>query len=67
MRMFLGMFFFDLFHFKKRMGANDVCYRPWLKTITSKLADKPVLNLVAGLVDDYQYLWDNYYFSTATL
>ncbi|KAH0610850.1 uncharacterized protein H6S33_011277 [Morchella sextelata] len=40
---------------------------PWLKTITSKLADKPVLNLVAGLVDDYQYLWDNYYFSTATL
>lgn len=41
--------------------------RPWLKTITSKLADKPVLNLLAGLVDDYQYLWDNYYFSTATL
>ncbi|KAG0642526.1 peroxisome membrane protein [Tuber brumale] len=40
---------------------------PWLKAISTKLADKPALNLVAGLLEDYQYLWDNYYFSTATL
>jgi peroxin-16 len=40
---------------------------PWLKAISTKLADKPALNLIAGLLEDYQYLWDNYYFSTATL
>jgi peroxin-16 len=28
---------------------------------------KPVLDLVGTIVDDYEYLWDNFYFSTATL
>jgi peroxin-16 len=28
---------------------------------------KPLLDLVGSVVEDYEYLWDNYYFSTATL
>ena len=31
------------------------------------LQGKPVLDLAAGVVDDYRWLWDEYYFSTATL
>ncbi|KAL7274496.1 hypothetical protein RUND412_002600 [Rhizina undulata] len=40
---------------------------PWLKGFAGRLHEKPVLNMLAGVVEDYQYLWDNYYFSTATL
>jgi peroxin-16 len=28
---------------------------------------KPLLDMVGSVVEDYEYLWDNYYFSTATL
>jgi peroxin-16 len=28
---------------------------------------KPLLDLVGSIIEDYEYLWDNYYFSTATL
>jgi peroxin-16 len=28
---------------------------------------KPLLDLVGSVVEDYGYLWENYYFSTATL
>lgn len=40
---------------------------PWLRSLVGRLEGKPVLGLMAGLVEDYQYLWDNYYFTTATL
>ncbi|KAK2801077.1 hypothetical protein FQN50_007885 [Emmonsiellopsis sp. PD_5] len=39
----------------------------WLQSITSKMQGKPLLGLIGGIVEDYEYLWDNYYFSTATL
>lgn len=66
MRMFLGMFYFP-FILRGWVTNILVRLRPWLRTLTTKIADKPVVNLLGGLVDDYQYLWDNYYFSTATL
>jgi peroxin-16 len=28
---------------------------------------KALLDLVGGVIEDYEYLWDSYYFSTATL
>lgn len=31
------------------------------------MKNKPLLDLVGSVVEDYEYLWDNYYFSTATL
>ncbi|KAF8468367.1 peroxisome membrane protein [Kalaharituber pfeilii] len=40
---------------------------PWLRSLVRRLEGQPVIGLMAGLVEDYQYLWDNYYFSTATL
>jgi peroxin-16 len=41
--------------------------RPWITGFADKLKGKPLLDLVGTLVEDYEYLWDNYYFSTATL
>jgi peroxin-16 len=41
--------------------------RPWIGGIADKLKGKPLLDIVGGLLDDYEYLWDNYYFSTASL
>ncbi|KAK2795404.1 Peroxisomal membrane protein pex16 [Onygenales sp. PD_12] len=41
--------------------------KAWLQSITSKMQGKPLLGLIGGIVEDYEYLWDNYYFSTATL
>lgn len=41
--------------------------RSWLQSVTGKMKGKPLLDLVGSVVEDYGYLWDNYYFSTATL
>lgn len=40
---------------------------PFLKSVCEKLNDKPLLALLGGILEDYQYLWDNYYFASATL
>ncbi|MCJ1257702.1 Peroxisomal membrane protein pex16 [Lignoscripta atroalba] len=34
---------------------------------TGKLRGKPLLDMVGGIIEDYDYLWDEYYFSTATM
>lgn len=41
--------------------------RAWIHSLTSKLRNKPVLDLVGGVIEDYAFLWDEYYFSTASL
>ncbi|KAJ5794460.1 Peroxisome membrane protein Pex16 [Penicillium paradoxum] len=41
--------------------------KSWLHSVTSKMNGKPLLDLVGTVVEDYEYLWDNFYFSTATL
>jgi hypothetical protein len=41
--------------------------RAWIKGATERTKGKPVLDLVGSLIEDYEYLWDNYYFPTATL
>jgi peroxin-16 len=41
--------------------------RAWLKSITGSLRNKPLLDLIGGVIEDYEFLWDQYYFSTATL
>ncbi|RDW69173.1 peroxisomal membrane protein PEX16 [Aspergillus mulundensis] len=38
-----------------------------LKGFTNKMKGKPLLDLVGSIIEDYEYLWDNYYFSSATL
>ena len=42
-------------------------HRAWIHTITGKLKNKPLLDMVGGVIEDYEFLWDQYYFSTATL
>ncbi|PYH92030.1 peroxisome membrane protein [Aspergillus ellipticus CBS 707.79] len=41
--------------------------KSWLKSLTGKMKGKPLLDLVGSVIEDYEYLWDRYYFSTATL
>ncbi|KAJ5726516.1 Peroxisome membrane protein Pex16 [Penicillium malachiteum] len=41
--------------------------KSWLHSLTNKMKGKPLLDLVGSVVEDYEYLWDNYYYSTATL
>jgi peroxin-16 len=41
--------------------------RAWIRSVTNKLKGKPLLDLLGGVIEDYEYLWDEYYFSTATL
>jgi len=39
----------------------------WLRSVTRGMKGRPLLDLVGSIIEDYQYLWDNYYFPTATL
>ncbi|KAF2002984.1 peroxisome membrane protein [Amniculicola lignicola CBS 123094] len=41
--------------------------KSWIHSLTGRLKNKPLLDLVAGVVEDYEFLWDQYYFPTATL
>ncbi|RAL05007.1 peroxisomal membrane protein PEX16 [Aspergillus ibericus CBS 121593] len=41
--------------------------KSWLNTLTSRMKGKPLLELAGSVIEDYEYLWDSYYFSTATL
>jgi peroxin-16 len=41
--------------------------KAWIHSITSKLKGKPLLDMVGGVIEDYEFLWDQYYFPTATL
>ncbi|KAI9834507.1 MAG: Peroxisomal membrane protein pex16 [Phylliscum demangeonii] len=52
-------------------ALRGACYeqvtRPYLHRFAAGLRHVPVLGLVGGVLEDYEYLWDRYYFSTATL
>ena len=41
--------------------------RAWINSLTGKLRNKPLLDIVGGVIEDYEFLWDQYYFPTATL
>ncbi|KAJ4340362.1 hypothetical protein N0V87_002654 [Didymella glomerata] len=41
--------------------------KPWIHAITRKLKSKPLLDIAGGVIEDYEFLWDQYYFSTTTL
>lgn len=41
--------------------------RAWIRGVTGRLRNKPLLDMVGGVIEDYEYLWDEYYFSTATM
>ncbi|OCT45540.1 peroxisomal membrane protein pex16 [Cladophialophora carrionii] len=39
----------------------------WIHGAAESLKGKPLLDLVGGIIEDYEYLWSNYYFSTSTM
>ena len=41
--------------------------RAWIQAFADRLKGKPLLDMVGGVIEDYEYLWDEYYFSTATM
>ncbi|KAF2793612.1 peroxisomal membrane protein pex16 [Melanomma pulvis-pyrius CBS 109.77] len=41
--------------------------KAWIHAATRKLKNKPLLDIVGGVIEDYEFLWDQYYFPTATL
>jgi hypothetical protein len=36
--------------------------RPVIDGIVRKIEKVPLLNIAGGIINDYQYLWENYYF-----
>ncbi|KAH7392912.1 peroxisomal membrane protein pex16 [Pyrenochaeta sp. MPI-SDFR-AT-0127] len=41
--------------------------KAWIHSLTGKLKNKPLLDMVSGVIEDYEFLWDQYYFPTATM
>ncbi|KAL9045631.1 MAG: hypothetical protein Q9214_001355 [Letrouitia sp. 1 TL-2023] len=38
-----------------------------ISTFAAKFKGKPLLDVVGSVIEDYDYLWDEYYFSTSTM
>ena len=41
--------------------------RVMIQGVSSRLKNKPVLDMIGNFMEDYDFLWDEYYFPTATL
>ncbi|MCJ1469675.1 Peroxisomal membrane protein pex16 [Pseudocyphellaria aurata] len=41
--------------------------RRWIQGFAERLKGKPLLDMLSAVVEDYDFLWDEYYFSTATM
>lgn len=48
-------------------GVLTTGCRGLIQGVAGKLNSKPLLNILGGLIEDYDYLWDEYYFSTSTM
>lgn len=52
-------------------GMRGAFYENVTKAVVMKVVDtlkgRPVLDLVGGVVEDYEHLWANYWFSTSTM
>lgn len=42
-------------------------HRGLVHGVADKLRGKPLLDMVGTIIEDYEFLWDQYYFPTATL
>jgi len=40
----------------------DADKRPVIDGFVKKIERVPLLNIAGGIIQDYQYLWENYYF-----
>ncbi|RKP03702.1 hypothetical protein CXG81DRAFT_9150 [Caulochytrium protostelioides] len=54
-----------LLYYFLRMPLYDVYTKPRLDRFANALSTKPLLSLFSGLFQDYQPLWEQYYFTTS--
>lgn len=47
--------------------GTDCSNRSMVQSVAGKFRGKMLLDMVGVIIDDYDFLWDQYYFSTATL
>jgi peroxin-16 len=45
----------------------DIDIRPVIDGFVRKIERVPLLNIAGGIIQDYQYLWENYYFPSTHL
>ena len=57
----------DMAWWGMRGAFYDSLTGPWIKAVVKKLRGKPVLDMVGAVVEDYEFLWEEFYFSTATM
>jgi peroxin-16 len=50
-----------------RFDSSMLTFRPIIDGFVKKVDSVPLLNVVGGVISDYQYLWENYYFSSLAL
>ncbi|MCJ1479674.1 Peroxisomal membrane protein pex16 [Lambiella insularis] len=50
-----------------RGGFYETFTKNWIHSFTERLRGKPLLDMIGGIVEDYEYLWTEYYFSTTTM
>lgn len=41
--------------------------RGWVQSVAGSLRGKLLLDIVGNVIDDYEFLWEQYYFPTATM
>ena len=41
--------------------------KKWVQGVADSLKGKPLIDLVGGVVEDYEHLWGTYHFSNATM
>lgn len=41
--------------------------RSWIQGTANKFKGKMLFDIVGTVIEDYDYLWEEYYFSTATM
>lgn len=47
--------------------STDMLDRSWVHGITGKMRGKLLLDMLGTIIEDYEFLWDQYYFPTATM
>jgi peroxin-16 len=50
-----------------RSGFYDHLSESWIQAVVGSLKGRIGGDLIAGILDDYRYLWSEYYFSSATM
>ena len=63
----LGRRGWDIAWWGMRGAFYERITREYLQSFATKLKGKPLLDMVGVIVEDYDYLWAEYYFSTTTI